>query len=106
MERSNRTNRQRKRRLERSDHLQQQNRKNKHQGDPMRENIEYQEWKKDNETTLKEEFIMGFTHEELRNFLMDEENNREGFHQYHNDEFNDYCDQMFTLEMDCREVEK
>ena len=67
---------------------------------------QYDAWESDNEETLREDFLMRFTQKELREYILEDYNRTTELVEMYTDEWNTYCSEMYSQEMDAREVEK
>ena len=63
----------------------------------MNEEI-YDDWYSDNEKTLKEDFLMQYTHEELRDIII--EAGEYDFWEVYEEEWNSFKDERFNNDME------
>ena len=60
-----------------------------------KENEHYSDWYADKEDSLKEDYLMSFTHGELVDFILNDDGE---FFEVHEQSFSDYCKEVYATE--------
>mgnify|MGYP001379741767 CR=1 FL=1 len=72
------------------------------QEEDLNENIAFTNWYADNEEQLKEDFLMCFIHEELREYILDTQDEEQNFFTWFERSFETFIEERWNNEEDLK----
>ena len=72
------------------------------QEEDLNENIAFTNWYADNEYQLKEDFLMCFIHEELREYILDTQDEEQNFFTWFERSFETFIEERWNNEEDLK----